>query len=93
MKDSFSIVQSPIISEKGTRLSDTENKYIFKVNPRANKIEIKRAIERIYKVHVARVNTMNVRGKPKRYRLQRGKAPDWKKAVVKLKEGESISFI
>ena len=73
MKDPYSIVKSPVISEKGTRLSDEENKYIFKVDRRASKIDIRRAIEQIYKVHVACVNTMIVRGKIKRYRWQRGK--------------------
>lgn len=93
MKDPYSIVKSPVISEKGTRLSEEENKYVFRVDRQANKIDIRRAIEQIYKVHVACVNTMIVRGKIKRYRWQRGKMPDWKKAVVTLKEGEIITFV
>ena len=93
MKDPYSIVKSPVISEKSTRLSEEENKYVFKVDRQANKIDIRRAVEQIYKVHVACVNTMIVRGKIKRYRWKRGKMPDWKKAVVTLKEDESITFV
>ena len=93
MKDPYDIVLSPVITEKGTRLTDEQNKFLFKVSPSANKIEIRRAVEQIYKVKVAAVNTMNVRGKTRRYRASRGKESDWKKAVVTLKEGESISFI
>lgn len=93
MKEAYTIIFSPVISEKGTRLTEEQNKYLFKVNKDANKIEIKRAIEQIYKVQVAAVNTMTVHGKIKRFRYTRGKTPDWKKAVVTLKEGESISFI
>lgn len=93
VKDEFAIINYPILSEKGTRLSQTENKYIFRVSPAANKVEIKRAIEKMYKVRVSDVNTMNVRGKKKRMGLVTGKRPDWKKAVVTLEEGESLSFV
>ena len=93
MKNPYTILLSPVISEKGTRLTETQNKYQFKVDSLANKIEIKRAVEQIYKVRVTKINTLNVRGKMKRYRATRGKTPDWKKAVVTLAEGESISFI
>lgn len=93
MKNPYDIVCSPVISEKGTRLTEAQNKYLFKVDNNANKIEIRRAVEQIYKVHVAKVNTMTVHGKMKRYRNTRGKAPDWKKAIVTLQEGESIAFI
>lgn len=93
MKDEFAIINYPILSEKGTRLSQTENKYIFRVSRAANKVEIKRAIEKMYKVRVSDVNTMNVRGKKKRMGLVTGKRPDWKKAVVTLEEGESLSFV
>jgi large subunit ribosomal protein L23 len=93
MKEPYTIVLNPVISEKGTRLTDEQNKYLFRVDAAANKIEIKRAIEQIYKVQVAAVNTMTVHGKIKRFRNTRGRTPDWKKAVITLKEGESISFI
>lgn len=93
MKDEYDIVRYPILSEKGTRLSEEENKYIFRASRRANKIEIKLAIEKLYKVRVKDVNTMNVRGKKKRMGMVVGKRPDWKKAIVTLEEGETLSFV
>jgi len=93
MKEPLDIVISPMVTEKGTDQKEKDNKYQFKVSADANKIEIKRAIESIYKVKVAEVNTMVVRGKSTRWRRIWGKLPDWKKAVVTLKEGESIEFI
>ncbi len=91
MKDAYSIVKYPVITEKGTQLGP-QNKYLFSVDIKANKIEIKKAIEEIYKVKVARVNTMKVRGKKRRVRFQEGKTPDWKKAIVTLAEGQSIEL-
>ncbi|MFQ5792686.1 MAG: 50S ribosomal protein L23 [Acidobacteriota bacterium] len=93
MKDEYAIVNYPILSEKGTRLSQDENKYVFRVSRGANKIEVKRAIEKLYKVRVKDVNTMNVKGKRKRMGLMVGKRPDWKKAIVTLEEGETLSFV
>ncbi len=93
MDDEYAIVNYPILSEKGTRLSEEENKYIFRVSLRANKIEIKRAIEKLYKVKVKDVNSMTVKGKRKRMRLVIGKRPDWKKAIVTLEKGETLSFV
>ena len=93
MKDPLDIVICPVITEKGTALKDRDGQYLFKVNRTANKIEIRRAVEKIYKVKVEKVNTLMVRGKTKRMRMSRGKTPDWKKAIVTLPEGESIEFI
>ena len=93
MDDEYAVVSYPILSEKGTRLSETENKYVFKVSRKANKIEIRRAIEKLYKVRVRDVNTMNIKGKGKRMGFAVGKRPDWKKAVVTLEEGETLSFV
>ncbi len=93
MKDEYSIVNYPILSEKGTRLSQSENKYVFKVRREANKVEVKRAIEKLYKVRVKDVNTIKVKGKSKRMGFSMGKRPDWKKAVVTLEEGETLSFV
>lgn len=93
MKDEYSIVKHPLLSEKGTRLSEKENKYLFSVACGANKIEIRRAIEKLYKVRVRSVNTMNVPGKKKRMGMTLGKRPDWKKAIVTLEEGETLSFV
>ena len=89
MKSPYSIIVSPIRTEKGTRML-TFNKYIFCTDIRANKIEIKHAIEEIYKVKVKSVNTVIVGGKSKRVRFAEGKTADWKKAIVTLKEGHKI---
>lgn len=89
MKDAYSVVKTLIRTEKGTTLQ-TLNKYLFCVANDANKIEIKKAIEEIFKVRVASVNTLFVRGKKKRVRYKEGMTPDWKKAIVSLKEGHKI---
>ncbi len=91
MKDPYSIIKYPLITEKGTKVAP-QNKYLFSVDIRANKPEIKKAIEEIYKVEVAKVNTMKVRGKKRRVRFQEGKTPDWKKAIVTLAEGQKIEL-
>ena len=84
------IISRPIVSEKGTQLL-TENKYLFKVPLKVNKIEIKKAVEDLFKVKVESVRTMHVRGKSKKWRGRDiGKISRWKKAIVKLKEGEVI---
>jgi large subunit ribosomal protein L23 len=69
-----------------------ENKYLFLVDRSSNKIEIKKAVEDIYKVKVSGVNTVMMRGKSKRVRYAIGKTPDWKKAIVTLKEGQKIDI-
>ena len=92
-KDEYDIVRHPILSEKGTRLSEGENKFVFRVSREANKIEIRRAIEKLYKVRVKDVNTMNLKGKRKRMGVVVGKRPDWKKAIVTLEEGQTLSFV
>lgn len=92
MQDPYSIILNPLRTEKGTNIQAKENKYIFKVDPRANKVEIRQAVEAIYKVKVEKVNTINILGKWRRVRLVEGKRPDWKKAVVTLKEGEVIEI-
>lgn len=92
MKNQFATVQTMLVTEKGTRLGEG-NKYLFRVAREANKIEIKRAIETLFKVGVVSVNTMMVKGKRKRERTVRfGRQPDWKKAVVTLKEGDKIDL-
>lgn len=74
-------------------MSRAQNKYVFRVSRDANKLEIKRAIERLYKVRVKHVNTMNLKGKGKRMGYAMGKQPDWKKAIVTLEEGQSLTFV
>ena len=91
MKDPHSVIISPLRTEKGTNLLPF-NKYLFWVDKKANKIEIKNAVAEIYKVKVVKVNTVTVRGKKKRVRYVEGKTPDWKKAVVTLKQGEKIEI-
>ena len=87
------ILETIQLTEKGTGLREKYNQYLFKVHPAANKIEIKRAVESQFKVQVARVNVMNYRGKLRRERTaQFGRRPNWKRAVVTLKEGNSIDL-
>ncbi len=93
MKSLYKVLIGPMLTEKGTLLKETENKLLFKVATEANKIEIKQAVEDIFKVKVDRVTTMNYMGKTKRMGRHEGKRPDWKKAIVKLKEGEKIDFL
>ena len=89
MKDPHDIVKGMIRTEKGANLMPL-NKYLFWVAKDSNKIEIKKSVEDIYKVKVDGVNTIMMRGKSKRVRYAIGKTPDWKKAVVTLKEGNKI---
>lgn len=93
MKHSYDVLRGPMLTEKGTLLKEVDNKVMFKVAKSANKIEIKNAIEEIFKVKVARVSTMNYMGKTKRMGRYEGKRPDWKKAIVTLKEGEKLDFV
>lgn len=89
MKDYRDIIVRPVVTEKSMDLL-ADNKYTFIVDKRANKTEIKNAIEQIFKVEVAKVYTMNIKGKPKRMGRFEGKRPDRKKAVVSLKAGQKI---
>ena len=83
---SYDIIKRPIITEQSMDQA-ADRKYTFEVAKNANKIEIKKAVEEIFKVEVEKVTTMNYDGKPKRQGVFAGKRADWKKAVVKLKEG------
>ncbi len=94
MKDIYQVIDKTLLTEKATRLADEENKYLFKVNPKANKAEIKQAVEDFYKVKVVAVNTMNRPGKKKRQRTaSAGKTAAWKRAVVTLHDVDSIDII
>jgi large subunit ribosomal protein L23 len=87
------IIRRPILlTEKATRLMEDENQIVFEVSPRANKIQIRSAVETLFQVGVTKVRTSNVRGKTKRMGRGHGKLNNWKKAVVTLKEGDSIQF-
>lgn len=85
----YDIIKTLVRTEKGTML-EPERKYLFEVATTANKVEIKRSVEEIYKVKVQAVNTFNVPGKKKRVRQELGHTTPWKKAIVTLKEGEKI---
>lgn len=89
--NSFEVIKTARLTEKGTRQGEKYNQYTVKCDRRANKHQIRQAVEELFKVKVMRVNTLNVRGKLRRQRTyQAGKAPDWKKAIVTLKEGDKI---
>jgi large subunit ribosomal protein L23 len=88
----YDIVLRPIITEKSTLLKDAGNQYIFEVQRDANKIEIKKAVEKLFKVKVVSVNISNMLGKKKRLGRFQGKKPDWKKAVVKLSPKDKITI-
>jgi large subunit ribosomal protein L23 len=85
-------IKRPLLTEKGTAMSEDVNKVLFEVAMRANKIEIRNAVEKIYNVKVKSVHTQIVRGKIKRMGRNVGKRPNWKKAIVTLAEGSSIDF-
>lgn len=89
MRDARDVLKAPVISEKSVGLVE-ENKYTFWVNTAANKIEIKAAVEKMFKVKVDDVRTISVKGKMKRVGRTAGKTPDRKKAIVTLKPGEKI---
>ena len=92
MKEARSIVLKPLVTEKGSKLREAGNKYLFRVAGDANRLEIKRAIEEIFNVKVRSVKTMLVHGKIKRLGIFRGKRPDWKKAIVTLEAGQTIDL-
>lgn len=92
MITSYDIIKSLVRTEKSTALYEPGAKYLFLVSNSANKIQIRRAVEEIYKVKVKDVNTYVTRGKMKRVRYQLGKVPDYKRAVVTLKKGQKIEI-
>ncbi len=94
MNEPHDIIQRASLTEKSSLLSEKQNKYVFRVSPRANKFQIKDAVERLFKKTVVSVNTCNYAGKKKRERsLNYGRKAHWKKAIVTLKEGDKIEFV
>ena len=89
MSSPYDIIKTLLHTEKGSRL-EAGGCYQFLVDNRATKVDIRRSVEKIYKVKVTDVNTMVIRGKMKRVRTQLGKKPDWKKAYVRVAEGQKI---
>lgn len=93
MKNIYSVIKRPMFTEKGATLKETENKVLVEVAAEANKHDIKRAVEEIFKVKVEKVATINTRGKWKRYGRSIGRRPDRKKAIITLKKGEKLDFV
>jgi len=92
MKEPQKIIRRPLVTEKSTLQKEEGRQYVFEVDRNANKIEIRSAVERLFKVKVNNVRTINVLGKIKRLGRRYGKRPDWKKAIVTLREGDRIDF-
>jgi large subunit ribosomal protein L23 len=90
--DIYQVIKEPHIAEKGSLQKELHNQITFKVDRRANKVEIRRAVETLFKTKVLHVRTMNMKGKKRRVGRNIGKKPDWKKAIVKLAPGEKIEF-
>ena len=90
--DAYEILKRPIVTEKSSFQSDSLNRYTFEVDVRANKRQIKEAVEKVFNVEVVGVNVMNVRGKRRRWGRIVGRTRDWKKAVVTLAPNNSIQF-
>ena len=94
MKNSADVIKKILLTEKGTQLSEEQNKYLFKVAKEANKMEIKKAVEALFNVRVMAVNTMRRKGKKKRQRTASfGTTASWKRAVVTLHKEDSINLI
>ena len=93
MNEPYDLIQTVQLTEKASLLSEKQNKYVFRVHPRANKLQIKNAIERLFQKKVVDVNTCNYEGKWSRVRGPYGRKPSWKKAIVTLKVGEKIDLV
>lgn len=93
MKSIYTIIKKPLFTEKGSSLKESQNKILVEVARDANKIDIKRSLEEIFKVKVEKVATVNVNGKWKKQGKSVGKRPDRKKAIITLKKGEKLDFI
>jgi large subunit ribosomal protein L23 len=94
MNEHFDIIQTASLTEKSSLLGEKLNKYVFRVAPRANKVQIKAAIEKLFNKKVVAVNTCNYAGKKKRERSANfGRKAHWKKAIVTLKEGDKIDLV
>lgn len=90
-RDPRDVIVRPVVSEKSIQQNET-GKYCFEVSPFSSKIEVRHAVEKLFKVHVTKVNSLKVRGKPRRFRFSRGRTKGFSKVVVTLKEGEKIEL-
>ena len=88
----YEVLRRPVITEKATLQANYQGRYTFEVDMRANKIQIKEAVEKAFDVHVVSVNVARMPGKRRRFGRREGSVPPWKKAVVTLAEGESIEL-
>lgn len=91
--DPLQVIKAPLLSEEATIQQTTKNQYVFRVDPRATKVQIRDAVEKAFKVRVTSVNTMNYRGKVRRRGRIVGRRTDWKKAVVTLHADDTIDLI
>lgn len=89
----YQVIKRPLVTEKGSGLQQVVNQYLFAVDPKATKHDVRAAVEAIFKVHVVDVNTMNTHSKLRRVGKTSGLLPAWKKAIVTLKEGDRIEFL
>ncbi|MEE9566258.1 MAG: 50S ribosomal protein L23 [Desulfobacteria bacterium] len=88
----YQIIKGPLITEKGTIQKEANNQLTFEVDRKANRVEIRHAVEKVFNVRVEKVRTMQIKGKVKRVGRTLGKRRDWKKAIVTLAKGENIEF-
>ena len=88
----MSVLLAPHVSEKSTLIGDKSNQFVFRVANSATKLEIKRAIELLFKTQVDSVRVLNVKGKCKKFRQKMGRRKDWRKAYISLKNGQDINF-
>ena len=89
----YNVIRAPRVSEKTARLQEVSNQYVFEVATTATKGDIKIAVEKLFDVKVESVNVLNVKGKAKAFKNRMGRRPDWRKAYVKLAEGQSIDVM
>ncbi|MGB9732117.1 MULTISPECIES: 50S ribosomal protein L23 [Calditerrivibrio] len=89
----YDVIKRPLITEKAVDLKEKLNQVVFEVDPRANKIQIKEAVEKLFNVKVKDVRTMGVKGKVKRFGMVVGRRDDWKKAIVVLEEDQKLEFV
>lgn len=89
----YKILLSPRVTEKSARVGEGSNQYVFEIAADANKADVKAAVERLFEVTVESVRIVNVKGKSKTFKLRRGKRDDWKKAYVRVQEGQTLDFL
>ena len=93
MIDIYDVIKKPLLTERSMSLLDASNTYVFEVHSKANKVQIRNAVERLFDVKVESVNTASMHGKRRRRGRTVAKMPDWKKAFVTLREGDSIELL